>query len=100
MSRSTGTNYDAYTTLLAPVGDDTIFGGTKPIRLGDVKEGLSNTIWLVEIKAEFAKPWTAPEDYVFDATNPAFGLTETSLVVRLRFRPKLCAHRHAIRYAG
>ena len=32
-----------YTTFLAPVGDDTIFGGAKPAKLGDVKDGLSNT---------------------------------------------------------
>lgn len=64
------------TTFLAPVGDDTIFGGAKPARFSDVKDGLSNTIWLVEVKAEFAKPWTSPEDYVFDVANPAVGLAE------------------------
>ena len=65
-----------YTTFLAPVGDDTIFGGTKPVKFGDIKDGSSNTIWLVEVKTEFAKPWTAPEDYVFDLSNPALGLAE------------------------
>lgn len=65
-----------YTTFLAPVGEDTIFGGTRPAKLSDVKDGLSNTIWLVEVKAEFAKPWTSPEDYVFDVANPATGLAE------------------------
>ena len=65
-----------YTTFLTPVGDDTIFGGTKPTKFSDVKDGLSNTIWLVEVKAEFAKPWTSPQDYVFDAANPAMGLAE------------------------
>jgi len=65
-----------YTTFLAPVGDDTIFGGAKPVKLSDVKDGTSNTIWLVEVKAEFAKPWTSPEDYVFDVANPALGLAE------------------------
>ena len=58
------------------MGDDTIFGGTKPVKFGDIKDGSSNTLWLVEVKAEFAKPWTSPEDYVFDATNPAIGLAE------------------------
>ena len=65
-----------YTTFLAPVGDDTIFGGAKPVKFGDVRDGVSNTIWLVEVKAEFAKPWTSPEDYVFDVANPAKGLAE------------------------
>ena len=65
-----------YTTFLAPVGDDTIFGGVKPVKFGDVKDGLSNTIWLVEVKPELAKPWTAPEDFAFDPANPAMGLAE------------------------
>ena len=66
------TNY----LITTPVGDDTIFGGTKPVKFGDIEDGSSNTLWLVEVKAEFAKPWTSPEDYVFDATNPAIGLAE------------------------
>ena len=65
-----------HTTFLAPVGDGTIFGGIKPVRISDINDGTVNTLWLVEVKAEFAKPWTAPEDYVFDIANPAFGLAE------------------------
>ena len=65
-----------YTTFQAPVGDGTIFGGTKPVKISDINDGTSNTICLVEVKAEFAKPWTAPEDYRFDIANPAMGLAE------------------------
>ena len=65
-----------YTTFLAPVGDGTIFGETKPVRIGDITDGTSNTIWLVEVKPELAKPWTAPEDYAFDPSNPAAGLAD------------------------
>jgi len=65
-----------YTTFLAPVGDDTIFGGVKPVKYSDIKDGSSNTVWLVEVKPELAKPWTAPEDFEFDAANPAVGLVE------------------------
>ncbi len=65
-----------YTTFLAPVGEGTIFGGPKPVRFSDMTDGSSNTIWLVEVKAEFAKPWTAPEDYPFEIANPAKGLAE------------------------
>ena len=28
------------------------------------------------MKPELAKPWTAPEDFEFDAANPAVGLVE------------------------
>jgi len=63
-----------YTTFLAPVGDDTIFGQSKPVAWGDIKDGSSNTVWLVEVKPEYAVPWTAPHDYFFDPKNPAAGL--------------------------
>ena len=65
-----------YTTFLAPVGEGTVFGGTKPVRFSDITDGTSNTIWLVEVKAELAKPWTAPDEYAFDPANPAAGLAE------------------------
>ncbi len=65
-----------YTTFLAPEGDDTVFGSVKPVKFSDIKDGTSNTVWLVEVKPEFAKPWTAPEDYIFDVANPALGLAE------------------------
>jgi Protein of unknown function (DUF1559) len=63
-----------YTSFLAPVGEGTIFGGQKPRKFAEVSDGLSNTIWLVEVKAGLAKPWTAPEDFAFDAENPGLGL--------------------------
>ena len=49
-------------------------GGQKPCKLADVADGLSNTIWLVEVKSGFAKPWTAPEDFMFNVENPGLGL--------------------------
>ena len=63
-----------YTTFLAPVGEGTIFGSQKPCKFADVADGLSNTIWLVEVKAGLAKPWTAPEDFAFNVENPGLGL--------------------------
>lgn len=63
-----------YTTFLAPVGEGTIFGGLKPRKFAEVSDGLSNTIWLVEVKVGLAQPWTAPEDFAFNVENPAIGL--------------------------
>jgi hypothetical protein len=63
-----------HTTLLAPVGEATIFGGPKPVRFRDILDGTSNTIMLVEVKTEFAVPWTSPQDYRFEPANPAKGL--------------------------
>ena len=59
-----------YTTFVAPVGEGTIFGGTKPVTYSDITDGTSNTIFFVEVKPERAVPWTAPLDYSFRPANP------------------------------
>jgi hypothetical protein len=46
-----------HTTFLAPVGEDTVFGGSKPIRFSDIRDGTSNTVVLVEVKPQLAVPW-------------------------------------------
>lgn len=63
-----------YTTFLAPVGEGTAFGQDKPIRLEDIRDGIAETILLVEVNPENAVPWTAPQDYAFEVANPAAGL--------------------------
>ena len=63
-----------HTTFLAPVGEDTVFGGRKATKLSNVTDGTSNTVVLVEVKPEWAAPWTAPEDYAFDPKAPGRGL--------------------------
>ncbi|TVS17076.1 MAG: DUF1559 domain-containing protein [Planctomycetaceae bacterium] len=63
-----------HTTFLAPVGEDTVFGGPKATRFSDIRDGTSNTVVLVEVKPERAVPWTAPDDYTFDPKSPGRGL--------------------------
>ena len=63
-----------YTTYVAPVGTGTVFGGTKPTKFSDVTDGTSHTVVLVEVKPEFAVPWTAPTDYNFKVDQAAAGL--------------------------
>lgn len=62
------------TTFLAPVGEDTVFGGEKAPSIQDITDGTSCTVVLVDVKPEQAVPWTAPDDYTFDPKAPAGGL--------------------------
>ncbi len=63
-----------HTVLLAPVGENTIFGGTKPVTFRSITDGLSNTATFVVVAPDRAVPWTAPGDYAFDPADPAAGL--------------------------
>lgn len=63
-----------HTTFLAPVGEDTVFGGQKGTKISEITDGTSNTLILVEVKPQLAVPWTAPQDYAFDPKAPAQGL--------------------------
>ncbi len=63
-----------YTTLLAPAGEDAVFGGETSHSLGHIVDGTSNTVVLVEVMPERAVPWTAPQDFVYDPDNPLDGI--------------------------
>jgi hypothetical protein len=67
-----------YTTVVAPISDNTIIGSPKRVTFGSISDGTSNTVLLVVVKNSLSVPWTAPQDYVFDRTNPAAGLKFTS----------------------
>jgi hypothetical protein len=60
-----------YTTFAAPKSDATWCRSNKAITVSMVMDGLSNTLGLVELSPKFAVPWTSPEDYAFDPTDPA-----------------------------
>jgi RNA polymerase sigma factor (sigma-70 family) len=49
-------------------GPGTVFEGAKRIRLTDVKDGLSNTLLIVE--ADEAVPWTKPDELPYDPKKP------------------------------
>ena len=63
-----------HTSFLAPLGEDTIYGGEKAVKIRQITDGTSNTVTLVEVKPSLSVPWTAPQDYAFDAKNPGQGL--------------------------
>lgn len=60
-----------HTTYAAPIGEKTVFGRDKAIDFQNITDGTSNTIAFVELKPEFAIPWTSPEEYPFDPADPA-----------------------------
>jgi Protein of unknown function (DUF1559) len=62
------------TTYLAPIGEATMWPGSKGVRIADVTDGTSNTIFLVDAVDEAAVEWTKPEDLGYDANAPMTGL--------------------------
>jgi hypothetical protein len=63
------------TTYLVPTGEGTLFPGTRPVAMSEVRDGTSNTILAVEADPKQAVVWTQPQDLPFDAEQPARGLT-------------------------
>lgn len=66
-----------YTTVVAPISENTILGAPRTVTFRAITDGTSNTILLVIVKDSLAVPWTAPQDYVFDPKQPADGLQFT-----------------------
>ena len=63
------------TTYLGVAGKSAMFPpGPKPVRIQDVVDGVSNTIFFVEADAGQAVTWTKPEDYNYDPAKPLDGL--------------------------
>ena len=63
------------TSYLAPVATNAMWTGTAAtVKLQDVTDGTSNTIFLVDAADKLAVPWTKPADYRYDPKDPAAGL--------------------------
>ncbi len=63
------------TTYLGVAGKSAMFPPDgKPIRIQDVTDGTSNTIFIVEVAPDHAVTWTKPEDYNYDPQKPLAGL--------------------------
>ncbi|HMO84993.1 MAG TPA: DUF1559 domain-containing protein, partial [Lacipirellulaceae bacterium] len=66
------------TTHQVPVGPGTVFDGPQGTKLRDITDGASQTILLVEGTAERAVPWTKPEDWEVDFSDPLRGVRRTA----------------------
>lgn len=63
------------TTIVAPIGEGTVFGsGPEGMKHGDIKDGSSNTIAIVEVVPERAVVWTKPDDWQVDMAKPLNGV--------------------------
>ena len=66
-----------HTVYLRPTGNGAFDDGDgSSTSIGQITDGLSNTIMIVEANVDQAVPWTKPADYQFDPANPLRGLGE------------------------
>jgi hypothetical protein len=72
---STHASAEGLTNYLASSGPGALMNGTpEGARMASLRDGTSNTIAVVQVSDERAVPWTKPEDFSPDATNPTAGL--------------------------
>jgi hypothetical protein len=63
------------TTYLAPVAANAMWTGTATrVKIAEVTDGTSNTIFVIDATDKHAVPWTKPADYTYDPKDPAAGL--------------------------
>ena len=72
--RNSNRPIDEKTNFLLPVGEGTMFASEKGPKFANVRDGLSNTIMVVEADAGQAVVWTKPADLEYDAAEPTNGL--------------------------
>jgi hypothetical protein len=62
------------TTYLAPVGPGTLFEAKEGQPISKVTDGLSTTIMIIDADDSQAVPWTKPDDWHYDPSQPLAGL--------------------------
>jgi len=62
------------TTIEVPIGPETVFYKNDGTRPSEVKDGMSQTILIVEVEPSRAVVWTKPEDWEVDMAHPLRGV--------------------------
>ena len=62
------------TMFQVPAGPETMFFNNEGATFKDIKDGISNTIMIVEVDPAHAVEWTKPADWEVDLKNPAQGV--------------------------
>ena len=76
-ARPNGKVAPGMTTSVAPIGEGTIWKSEKGASFRDVRDGTSNTIAVVEAADEAAVPWTKPDDWQVDPSDPLKGVRDS-----------------------
>jgi hypothetical protein len=72
-------------TYLAVRGPQTIFPGKDSVGLAQITDGTSSTVMVVEAPDALAVEWSKPDDFVFDAEEPAKKLADSRKSILVLF---------------
>ncbi|MBC7820727.1 MAG: DUF1559 domain-containing protein, partial [Planctomycetaceae bacterium] len=56
------------TTYVAVVGPETVWPGANSVNIGDITDGMSNTVLIIEVR-DAGIPWMAPIDLAFEEAS-------------------------------
>jgi hypothetical protein len=70
----TGASQPGYTCIQVPTGSYAMFSGNRPVFAKSIEDGLDHTAMVLLVAPERAVPWTSPEDFKANRSQPNEGL--------------------------
>ena len=80
-----GVEKPGYTSLHVFTGEGTPLGGEEPTRFGNITDGMSNTLMVVEAGPDKADIWTKPSGIEFNPEDPKAALGKLAETFRILF---------------
>lgn len=62
------------TLFLAVVSKESAFGGESGVKVADITDGTTKTLFIIEANTDHAVPWTKPSDWNYDPQKPRKGI--------------------------